>query len=293
MSQNQTQSHPQWCFIAVGNDNRYNISNVGEINCHCLVSFWSSLNGKSGYPGSKKWLPRFKKLVTYTQDEHVPQNQTQSHLCFIAVGSDNRCNISNVGEINCRCLVSFWSSLNGKSGYPGSKNWLPIHNMNMCHKPKLTPTHDPTMDQQTTINAHNNRSTIHQRSISDFVYLNVEGHTTTDVCSYLRLEVLPFSLPPQCRRRRYKCLLSDWITPSTVSSLTPTDVPFFHHRRLCNSLENFAPNSSTFTTKKNSEITILPSHKLTLTSVFTKNRRCLVQYHVFCMFVYVGNVKSV
>ncbi|KAL9318301.1 hypothetical protein ACSQ67_014818 [Phaseolus vulgaris] len=49
------------------------------------------------------------------------------------------------------------------------------------------------MDQQTTINAHNNGSTIHQRSISDFVYLNVEGHTTTDVCSYLRLEVLPFS----------------------------------------------------------------------------------------------------
>jgi len=27
----------------------------------------------------EKWLPRFKKLVTYTQDEHVAQNQTQSH----------------------------------------------------------------------------------------------------------------------------------------------------------------------------------------------------------------------
>jgi len=48
---------------------------------------------KSGYPSSKNWF-------TYTQDEHVPQNQTQSHpqWCFIAVGSDNRCNISNVGE---------------------------------------------------------------------------------------------------------------------------------------------------------------------------------------------------
>jgi len=182
--------------------------------------------------------------------------------------------------------------LNGKSGYPGSKNWLPIHSMNMCHKPKPTPTHDPTMDPQTTINAHNNRSTIHQRSISVCVYLNVEGHTTTNVCSYLRLEFLPFSLPPQCRRRQYQCLLFDWMTPSTVSSLTSTDVPFFHHRRLCPSLD-FAPNSFAFTTKKNSEITILPSHKLTLTSIFTKNRRCLVQYNVFCIFVYVSKVKSV
>jgi len=148
--------------------------------------------------------------------------------------------------------------------------------MNMCHKPKPTPTHDSTMDQQTTINAHNNASTIHQRSFSVYVYLNVEGHTTTYVCSYLQLEVLPFSLPPQCRRRRYQCLLSDWMTPSTVSSLTPKDVPFFHHRRLCPSLEDFTPNSPAFTTKKNSEITILPSYKLKLTSVLTKNRRCLV-----------------
>jgi len=72
----------------------------------------------------------------------VPQNQTQSHpqWCFTAVGNDNRCNISNVGEINCRCLVSFWSSLNGKNGYPGSKIWLPIHRMNMCHKTKPNPT---------------------------------------------------------------------------------------------------------------------------------------------------------
>ncbi|KAL9297771.1 hypothetical protein ACSQ67_023667 [Phaseolus vulgaris] len=175
---------------------------------------------------------------------------------------------------------------------PGFKNWLPIHSMNMCHKPKPTPTHDPTMDPQTTINAHNNGSTIHQRSISACVYLNVEGHTTTNVCSYLRLEFLPFSLPPQCRRRQYQCLLFDWMTPSTVSSLTSTDVPFFHHRRLCPSLD-FAPNSFAFTTKKNSEITILPSHKLTLTSIFTKNRRCLVQYNVFCIFVYVSKVKSV
>ncbi|KAL9298040.1 hypothetical protein ACSQ67_023936 [Phaseolus vulgaris] len=27
----------------------------------------------------KNWLPEFKRLVTYSQDEHVPQNQTQSH----------------------------------------------------------------------------------------------------------------------------------------------------------------------------------------------------------------------
>ena len=38
-----------------------------------------ALNGKSGYPGSKKWLPRLQKLVTYKQHEHVPQNHTQSH----------------------------------------------------------------------------------------------------------------------------------------------------------------------------------------------------------------------
>jgi len=68
--------------------------------------------------------------------------------CFTAVGSDNRFKILDVGEINCRCLVSFWSSLNGKSGYagskkcPGSKNWLPIHRMNMCHKTKPNPTHN-------------------------------------------------------------------------------------------------------------------------------------------------------
>ncbi|KAL9298038.1 hypothetical protein ACSQ67_023934 [Phaseolus vulgaris] len=105
------------------------------------------------------------------------------------------------------------------------------------------------MDQQTTINA----LTIHQRSISVCVYLNVEGHTTTYVCSYVRLEVLPFSLPPQCRQRRYQCLLFDWMTSSTVSSLPPTDVLFFHHRRLCPSLEDFAPNSPVFTTKKNSK----------------------------------------
>jgi len=27
----------------------------------------NALNGKSGYPGSKNWLPRFKKLVTQVQ----------------------------------------------------------------------------------------------------------------------------------------------------------------------------------------------------------------------------------
>jgi len=94
-------------------------------------------------------------VVTYTQDEHVPQNQTQSHpqWCFTTVGNDNRCNISNVGEINCCCLISFWSSLNGKSGYPGSKNWLPIDRMNMCHKTKLNPTHNGALQRLVVITA--------------------------------------------------------------------------------------------------------------------------------------------
>jgi len=144
--QNQTQSHPQWCFTAVGSDNRCNISNVGEINCRCLVSFWSSLNGKSGYPGSKNWLPIHRMNMCHkTKPESHPQ------WCFTTVGSDNCCNISNVGEINCHCLVSFWSSLNGKSGYPGSKNLLPIHSMNMCHKPKLTPTHNGALQRLVVI----------------------------------------------------------------------------------------------------------------------------------------------
>jgi len=41
-------------------------------------------------------------------------------------------------------------ALNGKSGYPGSKNRLPIHRMNMWHKTKLNPTHNGSMHQQTT-----------------------------------------------------------------------------------------------------------------------------------------------
>ena len=102
-------------------------------------------------------------------------------------------------------------SLNEKSGYPGLKNWLPIHSMNMCHKPKLkpTPTHDPTMDQQTTINAQINNSSTFDFDLRLPQCRRPYDHTTTDICSYLRLEVLPFSLPPQYRRRWYQYLLSD------------------------------------------------------------------------------------
>jgi len=138
---------------------------------------------KNGYPGSKNWLPIHRMNMCHKTKLNLTHNGSM-HQQTTTQGTSQHTKGS-------RPYPWQGHALNEKSGYLGSKNWLPIHSMNMCHKLKPTPTHNPTMDQQTTNNAHNNISTIHQRSISVCVYLNVKGHMTTYVCSYLQLEVLP------------------------------------------------------------------------------------------------------
>ncbi|KAL9314581.1 hypothetical protein ACSQ67_020033 [Phaseolus vulgaris] len=50
------------------------------------------------------------------------------------------------------------------------------------------------MDQQTTINARINNSSTFDFDLRLPQCRRPYDHTTTDICSYLRLEVLPFSL---------------------------------------------------------------------------------------------------
>jgi len=100
---------------------------------------------KSGYSGSKNWLPIHRMNMCHKTKLNLTHNGALQRLVVITA--------VNVGEINCRCLVSFWSSLNEKSGYPGSKNWLPIHKMNICHKTKPNPTHNGVLQRLVVITA--------------------------------------------------------------------------------------------------------------------------------------------
>jgi len=93
---------------------------------------------KTGYPGSKDWLPIHRMNMCHktklnpTHNGSMHQQTTTQHTK------------------GPRPYPWQGHALNGKSRYPGSKNWLPIHMMNMCHKTKPNSTHHGSMHQQTT-----------------------------------------------------------------------------------------------------------------------------------------------